>query len=91
MVEDITPAKRHGQRLLSGGATAVDGADGENVGEGRGNGCLKRLISILRAPNHGCFATCASGVVDNETKGKPHVQHGHDSSVLRMRYRMMRK
>ena len=43
MVECITPAKRHGQRLLSGGATAVDGADGENVGEGRGNGCLKRL------------------------------------------------
>ena len=46
MVEDITPAKRHGQRLLSGGATAVDGADGENVGEGRGNGCLKRLKTL---------------------------------------------
>ena len=56
MVEDITPAKRHGQRLLSGGVTAVDGADGENVGEGRGNGCLKRLIKAIvvcrSAPSH---------------------------------------
>ena len=76
MVEDITPAKRHGQRLLSGGATAVDGADGENVGEGRGNGCLKRLrfseevqkrkvlrdVFLIRTCSLSCFRICSWSV-----------------------------
>ena len=43
MVVGIMPAKRHGEWVASGGAAAVDGADGENVGEGRRNRCLKGL------------------------------------------------
>ena len=48
MVVGIMPAKRHGQWKLSSGAAAVDGADGENVGEGRRNRCLKGLIHTGR-------------------------------------------
>ena len=52
MVVGIMPAKRHGEWVASGGAAAVDGADGENVGEGRRNRCLKRLIGRHGAHDH---------------------------------------
>ena len=54
MVEDITPAKRHGQWLPSRGAAAVDGADGELRRRRLPNVGVKGLVSsrtrqLLRA------------------------------------------
>ena len=59
------PAKRHHQWLPSGGATAMDGADDENVVEAVHPACQKELT---------LFGSCGSGATQVFTARDPDVK-----------------